>query len=518
MVEICGCSISKTPNSTAVVSSNVTYDGSALSCISFSAGDLNELLDAVNSSICLLQTAISTLTLTSDEVITSGNIVTGCSAVISTETLTQSLNKILSQLCGLQTAVTDLDTDGMVTVDLTVPNCLNITNGMSLTDALKAIISELCPVYPFVHSLDIYDTYQHPIGNYAKALPVVTDSSGMAVAKVDIAATNYFVNNTNVTKVGEEITLVDTKDNYIYLDYTDSFNYAVEDVNIGATAPTVTGAIVCYVTTGAGSVAAITNVITLTPITNTLIADSAIKARNLYSDIAGLGLINNAVTNALDVKVDGSTIEINADTVRVKADGITKTHINADVAGDGLVQNGTGALDVNVAKSITTSVDAVELVGDDASPALSSYYGTNKSGTKGFHDMPIIETDWIEILPADILTIWTTPIILVAAPTEDYYISVFKVEGFLLIDTVPYDNGIDKLVVQYDSLGNDLYEFANTFIESASGYFCEASLSAGERIIKEGDALILTTTSANPTAGNGTLYVKVYYKMQGIPV
>lgn len=104
---------------------------------------------------------------------------------------------------------------------------------------------------------------------------------------------------------------------------------------------------------------------------------------------AGLGLVQNG--NALDVNVDNTTIEINADTVRVKANGIssnelatnsviaakiatdavtsikiqddavTAAKINADVAGLGITQAAGGELDVNVGTGIAISGDAVVL-------------------------------------------------------------------------------------------------------------------------------------------------------------
>ncbi len=78
------------------------------------------------------------------------------------------------------------------------------------------------------------------------------------------------------------------------------------------------------------------------------LADDAVEASELNADTAGLG-ITQAVSGALDVNVDDSTIEVETDIVQVKDDGITAAKLNADTAGDGLVQNGgTGALDVNV--------------------------------------------------------------------------------------------------------------------------------------------------------------------------
>ena len=75
----------------------------------------------------------------------------------------------------------------------------------------------------------------------------------------------------------------------------------------------------------------------------------------LASSSAGNGL--GFDTGVLSVNVDDSTVELNADTLRVKdlgistaklaADSVTKIKLNADVAGNGLVQQTGGELEVN---------------------------------------------------------------------------------------------------------------------------------------------------------------------------
>lgn len=86
------------------------------------------------------------------------------------------------------------------------------------------------------------------------------------------------------------------------------------------------------------------------------LAANAVTAAKLNSDVFGAGIVANGVTNAIDVNVDDSSIEISGDALQVKADGITKDHINADVAGAGLGQNVDGSLEVNVDDS-TLEID-----------------------------------------------------------------------------------------------------------------------------------------------------------------
>lgn len=92
-------------------------------------------------------------------------------------------------------------------------------------------------------------------------------------------------------------------------------------------------------------------------ITTAKLATDSVTAAKINSDVAGLGIVQNGGTGALDVNVDDSTLEIATDTVQVKALGIGTSHIADDavtaakidstVAGTGLSQDGTGALQID---------------------------------------------------------------------------------------------------------------------------------------------------------------------------
>jgi hypothetical protein len=61
---------------------------------------------------------------------------------------------------------------------------------------------------------------------------------------------------------------------------------------------------------------------------------------------------------------DDSTLEVSSNELKIKADGVTKTQINSDVAGAGLLQAMDGALDVNVDNSTIEIVSDVVQVKD----------------------------------------------------------------------------------------------------------------------------------------------------------
>ena len=77
------------------------------------------------------------------------------------------------------------------------------------------------------------------------------------------------------------------------------------------------------------------------------VKDAGITEAKLATSVAGDGLAGGGGT-ALSVNVDDSTIETNADTLRVKDSGITEAKLNTSVAGDGLAGGAGTALSVNV--------------------------------------------------------------------------------------------------------------------------------------------------------------------------
>lgn len=99
-----------------------------------------------------------------------------------------------------------------------------------------------------------------------------------------------------------------------------------------------------------------------------LIDDSVTKEK-INADVAGSGLGQN-VDGSLEVNVDGSTIEISADTLRVKDAGITAAKIATAVAGAGLAGGGGSALSVNVDSStIEINVDTLRIKDDGVTNA-----------------------------------------------------------------------------------------------------------------------------------------------------
>lgn len=78
-------------------------------------------------------------------------------------------------------------------------------------------------------------------------------------------------------------------------------------------------------------------------VTTGKLADDAVTSAKIAADVAGDGLVQN-VSGALDVNVDNSTIEINADTLRVRTIGVPQggTGITSYTSGDLIYASATG--------------------------------------------------------------------------------------------------------------------------------------------------------------------------------
>jgi len=96
-------------------------------------------------------------------------------------------------------------------------------------------------------------------------------------------------------------------------------------------------------------------------------AEINVKLNQQASLMAGDGLVTSGVQ--LAVNPDNVGIEIASDQVRLKDDGVTAAKINANVAGDGLVQDVDGSLKVSVDnESIAISGNQLELVDGGVRP------------------------------------------------------------------------------------------------------------------------------------------------------
>jgi hypothetical protein len=109
----------------------------------------------------------------------------------------------------------------------------------------------------------------------------------------------------------------------------------------------------------------------------------------------GLDAATFGSTDVLNVKLDGATLEVSSDGVKVKAAGVTKTELNSDVAGAG-ISGGAGtalAVDLNElsAAAVNVAADSIAIIDADDNSSkkesiadlVSDMAGTGLSAASG---------------------------------------------------------------------------------------------------------------------------------------
>jgi len=113
--------------------------------------------------------------------------------------------------------------------------------------------------------------------------------------------------------------------------------------------------------------------------------NTAIYGDQIDSSVAGAGITKNTTddfNHVFDVNVDDSSIEIDTDQITIKDDGVTKEHLNPDVAGTGIIQNVDGSLEINVddATIEITSGDVLQVKDEGITEAKLDMYNAPTIG------------------------------------------------------------------------------------------------------------------------------------------
>ena len=173
--------------------------------------------------------------------------------------------------------------------------------------------------------------------------------------------------------------------NHLDLNAKELQNFAVENAASAPTCDGTTGGRLYYNTTDNELYFCDANTTTWVKSASASIADDSITGAKLAPAVAGLGLVQDGSGN-LDINVDDSTLEINTDTVRVKAGGITTSEIldatilNGDIAAGAITGGAAGVIsdntitadDINTGAITTDEIlDATILTGDIAAGAIT---------------------------------------------------------------------------------------------------------------------------------------------------
>lgn len=514
----CPCTIIPTSTSIAVTSGNVTFDGGA-TCTGFNAGDVNDFIEHISDLVCALQANLAALTVSPTDITTTGLIDPSCfTSPTYGDNLAAYINEIATILCNLESDLSTLviaDIGG--TFDL---SCINAGYAAStLQQAIDRLTVAVCAINSGQLTMDLLmrgGAMELPLMEFAKDTVTITDISALGVAKVNIDATDYWINATALSMIGTNITpLVDSQDNYIFID-KDTQAYDWTAVAIGAAAPVTNGDKVAMVRTGVGTVTSITRLIGYSPIDSDILEDDSIDATKLTTTICTTPLENNG-TNLI-LNYDNDDFDVSAGNLILKAGCIANTSY-FDMAG--VCEPSIELSSVNklqVATEDSVELDAVtarvQFVNDQLAPGNLMYYGTDDSGTKGYHEIPGLKRAEVTLTDAQVEDLNANPVTLVASAGADTAIIVDKV---IVIKPSGYSayTSANAIEIRYsDGGGNKCADdFPNT--EFAVGGDAYIMMGITCRPVTN-DRIVAFVPVASPSAGNGGLKIVTYYTVEDV--
>jgi hypothetical protein len=109
-------------------------------------------------------------------------------------------------------------------------------------------------------------------------------------------------------------------------------------------------------------------------------------------------------------------------------------------------------------------------------------------------------------------TLNATPVELVAAPGTGKFLEVIAVLAFNDFGTAAFELGSGTVDIRYtDSSGGLAAQLTNAFVESAADALFKAY---GRDVVISTNAALVAYASADVTAGDGSLYLRVFYRTQ----
>lgn len=180
-----------------------------------------------------------------------------------------------------------------------------------------------------------------------------------------------------------------------------------------------------------------------------------------------------------------------------------------DLAADGIVTLADGKILVgnasNVSAEVTPSGDVT------ISNAGVTAIGAGKVLSAMVEQSMMRYAD-VTISSAEVLALRTTPKTLVAAPGAGFCIVPLAVYATIDFNSIAYDNGTDTLDILYSG-GSAIISFATTLIEASADIQNYMEKSEATFVPLDNTALVARCSSADPTAGNSVIKIRVYYRI-----
>ncbi len=154
-------------------------------------------------------------------------------------------------------------------------------------------------------------------------------------------------------------------------------------------------------------------------------------------------------------------------------------------------------------ETLTASIDALDMQVKDNADRISA------SSTNLYKVS-------IKISPSEIRSLNSIPVEIIAAQGSYIGIDILSAVAENVVAGTPYDALTNKLILRYDGESTGLYEWSNSFIESSSRVMHKGVISSNV-VMKTNKKVELYVESADPTAGDGSFFIYILYRLITTP-
>ena len=513
----CSCVHTTTSGTFTTTTDNVTFDGVA-TCTGFNAGDMNDFITHISDLVCAVQAAVAGISLDVDDIGLHG--VRGTCVPIGAYTnLAEWLVDVEAYLCAVNTALTNItvsDIGGTFNCA-----CIGGTAADDLETTVTQLIAYVCSISHAViqNELATGGDLALPLLPFVQSTLSLIDVSALGVAKIRIGANTYWINAKPLSKIQTDVTLIDSQDNYIFIDMgTDA--YTNSPVAIGGATPTTNGDIVCMVRTGVGTVTSSTVLISYSPIDSTLLLDNSIDASKLTTTI-GTQPIENDGTN-IKLNYDTDHLDVVANELTLAAGAIDNVNL-IDAAA--ILSPSVGVSGGKIVAGVEDSIELdavsgkVQLVNDSALPGNHMRYGTDSTGTKGWIESGEWQVAEVDLDSADVLALNSSPFTLVTCPAGtviyDMAICVHKVVFRIGVTGFAYTSA-NPIEIRYkDGTGDKVTaDIPATMITTSAKSIYVANGIDLE--LTSNEDIVAVVPGADPTIGTRGVTIRVYYTVEQV--
>lgn len=228
------------------------------------------------------------------------------------------------------------------------------------------------------------------------------------------------------------------------------------------------------------------------------LADGSVLIGNASGVAVANALSGDVTISNTGVAAIGSGVVVNDDVSGSAA--IAYSKLAALTSAQILVGNGSNVATA-VAMSGDTTISNAGVVAIGAGKVLSAMV-----------EQSLIRYADVTIPTAEVLALRTTPKTLVAAPGAGFCIVPLAAYATLDFNSIAYDNGTDTLDVLYSG-GSALMSFATTLVEAAADINSYVEKAEAAMALLENTAVVARCSSADPTAGDSDIKIRVYYRI-----